>query len=187
MKTLPTKAFGLAKTRSKGKIDTRQIEGYRQPGTSPLFEYHCNESHTSSDAPVWYRSHQRVTVLKCHNLRDGIEMPSQAERFANGQQLMYQVLFPDSLKWDVFEDELLDFASEFERPKPPSGPPAGLNGYIIMRKTPEGWRYFGETLAASRKCALLIIARRQHVTTSMKLRADLIDCKFKTPARASKG
>jgi hypothetical protein len=190
MKRLPTKTFGPVNRQSKRKIDTSKIDGYRQNGSCPLFEYHCNESHTSSDAPIWYRSHQRVTILKCINLSDAEEMPKQIDRFANGLQLMYRVRFEDGLQWDVFEDELLDLASEFERPKPPAGPPEGEHGYIIMEEKPEGWRYYSETLARNERHALAIVLRKRadlSEDSPLKLRADLIDCKFKTPAGPVKG
>lgn len=75
------------------------------------FEYHCNESHDSPDAPVWYRSHQQVTVLSHTPSEDAPTTPD-----------IYRVRFADGLEWDVWADELVDGPDSFERPDPPSLP-----------------------------------------------------------------
>lgn len=90
-------------------------DALRAIGDQPLFEYHCNESHDSSDAEIWYRSHQRVTIIAHVEVFD---MP-QSERFELGHQIIYRVRFQCGLEWDVFEDELLDSEAEYERPEPP--------------------------------------------------------------------
>lgn len=95
-----------------------RITNLKPIGSKYWFEYHCNESHQSSDAPAWYRSHQRVVVLglaKC----DGPAFTTFKERGEAGHQLLYRVRFPDGLEWDVFEDELLDNRKSFCRPNPP--------------------------------------------------------------------
>jgi len=92
-----------------------------EPGTDKYFEYRCWESHSSSDAHLWYRSHCKVTVLKCVNPEYGditIE-----ERCEAGMALVYCVRFPDGYEGDVWEDELLDSPEEYNRPSPPSKSP----------------------------------------------------------------
>lgn len=97
------------------------IQDAREILTRCWFEYHCNESHDSSDAPAWYHSHQEVTVLYPVNADD---VPAtRAERIEDGNPLVYHVLFDDGLTWHVFEDELLDSPAEFKRPAPPNGKP----------------------------------------------------------------
>ena len=93
-------------------------ENERKPGERLWFEYHCNESLDSPDAPAWLRSHQQCTVLSLNADCDGIGTYSQDERYECGCQLIYRVRFDDGLEWDVFEDELLDSQAEFQRPDP---------------------------------------------------------------------
>ena len=96
-----------------------------QPGESAHFEYHCNESHDSPDAPAWYRSHHPVVVLKANKedeKANGVEGLSMAERADAGAPRTYKVQFPDGLKWDAWEDELLTHPKYYERPDPPSPP-----------------------------------------------------------------
>lgn len=100
---------------------TRQLI---KPGTEVFFEYHCDESHQSSDAQLWYRSHQKVTVLHCD--KDTIEqaencgvftLPARAEV---GVPLVYTIEFADGHIGDAFEDELLTSEDSYERPAPPA-------------------------------------------------------------------
>lgn len=93
-------------------------ENERRVGDRLWFEYHCNESLESPDAPAWLRSHQQVTVLRMCSC-DGVGVISEEERYENGMLLLYRVKFDDGLEWDVFEDELLDSQGEFQRPAPP--------------------------------------------------------------------
>ena len=93
-------------------------ENERKLGDTCWFEYHCNESHKSEHAQVWYRSHQKVVILKLQDC-DGIGIFSQKERFEEAIQLIYQVRWSDGFIHDVFEDELLDSNTEFCRPQPP--------------------------------------------------------------------
>lgn len=123
----------LKKRRSKRTIasvvvNKTRVSGLRAPGVRLWFEYHCLESHQSSDAKAWYRSHQQVEVLgfaKC----DPAAFTTFNERGEAGHQLLYNVKFDDGLEYDVFEDELLDSPEEFERPDPPkerSNDPYGI-------------------------------------------------------------
>jgi hypothetical protein len=93
-----------------------------QPGDAAWFEYHCLESPESADAPAWYRSHQRVTVLRQREDYGG----TATERGEAGCPNVYQVRFSDGLEWDAFEDELLTSPGFFVRPDPPNerGAPA---------------------------------------------------------------
>ncbi|KKN82324.1 hypothetical protein LCGC14_0311370 [marine sediment metagenome] len=65
------------------------------------FEYHCYEGEDSADAELWHHTHQRVIVIGT---------------VADVDQPMYRVRFKDGLEYDVFDDELLQSPSEFERP-----------------------------------------------------------------------
>ncbi|KKN01746.1 hypothetical protein LCGC14_1124720 [marine sediment metagenome] len=80
------------------------------------FEYHCYEGHDSTDAELWYRSHQRVTVL-------GVEVTGAGdtpeERGDNGEPRVYHIQFKDGHKASAFEDELMSSTVEFCRPDPP--------------------------------------------------------------------
>lgn len=94
-----------------------------EPDAVLWFEYHCNESHDSPDAPVWYRSHQQVTVLALNAYDDTPalldELPTLVERGEAGEVLTYRVRFADGLEWDVFEDELDTTKENWCRPDPP--------------------------------------------------------------------
>ena len=79
-------------------------------GTQKLFEYHCLEDPSSSDAEAWYRSHQSVSIM--HQLTD------VDEEDAGGP--MYHVRFPDGHEHDVFHHELVDRPSQYIRPDPPT-------------------------------------------------------------------
>ncbi len=93
---------------------------YRPAGQQCLFEYHCYEGHDSSDADLWYRSHQPVTVVKLLERGHGQTIQQRCD---NGHPAMYTVRFQDGLVKGVFEDELLNSEKEFTRPSPPKGPP----------------------------------------------------------------
>ncbi len=81
------------------------------------FEYHCNESYSSEHAEWWYRSHQKVTILKCNNKEDAV-YPLD-DRYEDGILLGYDVKFKDGFVGEVMEDELLKSKAEFTRPDPP--------------------------------------------------------------------
>lgn len=87
-------------------------------GEFAWFEYHCNESPDSPDAPAWYRSHQRVAILALEE-NDGAGL-TRAERNECGQPFTYAVQFPDGLQWCAFEDELSDSRDSWYRPHPPT-------------------------------------------------------------------
>ena len=89
-------------------------------GSERFFEYHCWESHASGDAELWYRSHQRVTVLECVNPEYG-DM-SLDQRCEAGHGLVYRVQFSDGHVGDCFEDELLESEASYHRPDPPARP-----------------------------------------------------------------
>jgi len=69
--------------------------------TEKLFEYHCWESENSVDIKLWRHTHQPVAVLY---------------QLDNPDQVMYRVRFGDGLEYDVFEDELVNSPTEYERP-----------------------------------------------------------------------
>ena len=95
-------------------------------GDGAWFEYHGLESPESSDAEIWYRSHQEVIVIDGPSYDgksvDGAEepWPPFAERQEEGVPWCYQVRFADGLEWTVFEDELFTSREAFFRPEPPA-------------------------------------------------------------------
>ncbi len=86
-------------------------------GKSFWFEYHCFKSIASSDATLWYHSHQKCIVLEVLEPGNG---KTVQEREENGEPREYRVKFKDGLEYDVFEDELLESETEFYRPNPPN-------------------------------------------------------------------
>lgn len=77
------------------------------------FEYHCWESCASSDAELWYHSHQKVLVLR-RGKDDHDEFPDD-----ESVPKTYEVRFSDGFEWSVFDDELMDSPKDFYRPDPP--------------------------------------------------------------------
>ena len=92
-------------------------------GETATFEYHCFEDDTSSDATLWYHSHQEVTVLG-HDASDHscLRPDSFEVRSDAGQPCGYRVRFADGWTWTVFEDELLVSAAGYCRLDPPKPP-----------------------------------------------------------------
>jgi len=90
-----------------------------QPGDLAWFEYHCWESYESSDAPLWLRSHQQVTVLG----RDPGDDEDFGGTFLDRADAccpnVYQVRFADGHEGTAFEDELLTGPEHYQRPDPP--------------------------------------------------------------------
>lgn len=86
-------------------------------GETPFFEYHCWESHDSADADLWYRSHQRVTVLG-EGDHDGKGMTFE-ERCEAGHPKVYRIRFVDGHEGYALDDELMEDSSGFCRPDPP--------------------------------------------------------------------
>ncbi len=80
------------------------------------FEYHCNESYTSADAPAWLRSHERVLAVSICEPGIGCNYLTRSE---NGAPRVFRARWADGFEWDIFEDELLDDPTEFCRPDPP--------------------------------------------------------------------
>ena len=80
-------------------------------GKELWFEYHCWESPESCDAELWYRSHQKVTVLN-RGIDDHDEYTEEPK--------VYDVVFKDGFKGTVFADELMNSPKEFYRPNPPN-------------------------------------------------------------------
>jgi len=109
---------------SGGGTAIATIDAYREPGSELFFEYHCWESHDSQDAQLWYRSHQRVTVLECVNA-DWFGGMSFFARCEAATPLVYRIRFADGFENEAFEDELLDSEEEYQRPAPPEPRPAG--------------------------------------------------------------
>lgn len=95
------------------------VRDLRPIGSRLWFEYHCWESYQSADASLWLRSHQQVRVVGFAECEPPA-FTTLRQRGENGHQLLYRVKFDDDAEYDVFEDELLDSQSEFERPDPPS-------------------------------------------------------------------
>lgn len=74
------------------------------PGDHAFFEYHCHQGHDSSDAQLWYRSHQPVTVIREVD-SDG-DWGNQNARADAGTPRGYEVQFEDGETGHVMEDEL---------------------------------------------------------------------------------
>lgn len=89
-----------------------------KPGDTAWFECHCLESYESSDAELWYRTHQKVTVLSL-TPGDGIGLTLQ-ERVECGQPFTYVVRFEDGHEGDAWEDELSTSKDSWYRPDPPT-------------------------------------------------------------------
>lgn len=88
-------------------------------GTKCFFEYHCEESHDSSDAELWYRSRQQVIILECVNpehYEAGVPLWYRIEE--NGAPLAYDVLFADGFQGTAMEDELLLSEADYDRGNP---------------------------------------------------------------------
>lgn len=99
---------------------TVDVDKVYAPGDTAWFEYHCYEGHDSADAEIWYRSHQRVTILSLVDPEGFLEaMPTFVERANEGCPILYRVQFADGLEWDVFEDEVSDGTEHWCRPDPP--------------------------------------------------------------------
>lgn len=105
------------------------LQNLRNVGDKVWFEYHCNESHDSPDAPIWYRSHRQVEIIKGATWDDKpvesytdleVFYPTLKERGEFGMVFLYKVKFPDGLEWGVFEDELVDSPDEFYCETPPA-------------------------------------------------------------------
>ena len=112
------KHMGDTAYHEKMRESTKTIDGFRKEGTEAWFEYHCQESAKSADAELWYRSHQRVTVLDCDNVDEFGDL-SFVERAEAGVPLVYKIRFEDGFEGAAFEDELVDNPEEFCRPEPP--------------------------------------------------------------------
>lgn len=91
-------------------------------GEQAYYEYHCLESMESSDAHLWMRSHQVVTILsrnvddEVFNGVDGLTFPERAEE---GAPTTYQIKFSNGLVGCAWEDELFTGSHFYYRPDPP--------------------------------------------------------------------
>lgn len=103
------------------EIDGYTIRHLPVLGKRYWFEYHCNESHTSDDAKLWYRSHQQVVVTRVADV-DPVAYTTLTERCDCACQLLYKVTFDDGFEGTVFEDELMISQRQFCRPNPPTDP-----------------------------------------------------------------
>lgn len=86
-------------------------------GQDYWFEYHCLEAHHSQDAQLWYRSHQRVKVVKMEEPGIGKDEDTRIE--VEGCPAAFKVKFADGFTGTAMEDELLDSRDHFTRPDPP--------------------------------------------------------------------
>jgi hypothetical protein len=89
-------------------------------GERPWFEYHCWESEQSSDAQMWFRSHEQVEVL-AHDAADHdcLRPLPYDERAESCQPCLYTIRFNDGFTGTCFEDELFANTLAYERPDPP--------------------------------------------------------------------
>ena len=105
--SITNEMLAAALSHGRGKLAVEingcRIEDVWATGSRAWFEYHCSESHDSSDAPAWYHSHQQVEVLGLTDCEQ-VSFTTFAERRDNGMVLCYFVRFDDGLEWSVFED-----------------------------------------------------------------------------------
>ncbi|KKL81850.1 hypothetical protein LCGC14_1990690 [marine sediment metagenome] len=94
----------------------------RVVGKRLWFEYHCWESPKSSDAQLWYRSHQQVRVLRM--TERGGPWATPELRGENGEPRVYAVRFDDGHIGAAFEDELMIAQASFYCDDPPAAPQA---------------------------------------------------------------
>lgn len=99
-------------------MDFKRLKDIFKIGNEYFFEYHCLESHDSSDAELWYKSHQKVTILE---ILEPDFTPSKTfkERMEEGLPLTYLVRFNDGFTYHAMEDELMETEEHFSRPCPP--------------------------------------------------------------------
>lgn len=83
-----------------------------RPGETAYFEYHCEPTHTSGDAQLWYRSHQPVTITGIYERGIG---KTAKERADDACPRSYWVRFQDGAKGVAIEDELLTHPMFWER------------------------------------------------------------------------
>lgn len=102
-------------------LEIPNVEGALKAGKRYWFEYHCNESHDSADAELWYHSHQKCTVLGMEDC-DGKDIVSEDERYESGCVIVYRVRFDDGKEFSACEDELMTNKKNFCRPNPPNPP-----------------------------------------------------------------
>lgn len=110
-------SFLAAEFLLKGGTMSTPLRECWSPGERAWFEYHCWEHPDSHDAPAWYRSHQRVTILAVDQ-NDSAGM-TRAERDEAAMPYTYTARFSDGLEWCVFEDELSESRVVWCRPDPP--------------------------------------------------------------------
>ncbi len=95
-----------------------ELKSLWHPGEMAYFEYHCYMGHDSSDAELWYRTHQPVLVVKMTTPGVGRTYNERAE---NGAPRMYRIRFLDGLVDGAFEDELYTATKYWSRDfDPPS-------------------------------------------------------------------
>lgn len=113
------------------------------PGETAHYEYHCLESPESSDAHLWYRSHQPVTVLHRNEGEPEAEHMTKEERGEEGIPWTYRVRFRDGHEGDAWEDELMTHPRHWYRPDPPKANDP-FKGKWAARQVPHE-RLFGPT------------------------------------------
>lgn len=81
-------------------MDKRLAHGRR------LFEYHCWEDERSNDAKLWHHTHQTVKVT----------MRTQHGHIDSPTPTMYHIRFADGFEAEVWDDELVGSATDYQRP-----------------------------------------------------------------------
>jgi len=82
-------------------------------GNEYYYEYHCFESHKSSDAELWYRSHLKIKVIGLAKEQD----------FLEDEPSVLIVQFEDGYIGHAWEDEILSSENEYVRPDSPNCKP----------------------------------------------------------------
>jgi len=80
------------------------------------FEYHCWESPQSSDAELWYHSHQKVKIIGVDVEYDDM---TEQDRYDAAMLNHYKIEFKDGFVGYAGEDELYESTKDFCRPDPP--------------------------------------------------------------------
>lgn len=76
---------------------------YWARGETAWFEYHCEQSHTSSDAELWYHSKEPVEIIGISDRGVGRTM---LDRIEYNIPRFYKIRFADGFEGVAFEDEL---------------------------------------------------------------------------------
>ena len=93
--------------------DNRLIRNYDTDiifGNDYFYEYHCLESHDSSDAELWYRSHNKIKIIGY----------SKNQGLMEDEPTTLDIQFEDGYIGSAWEDEILSSEDKYTRPDSPN-------------------------------------------------------------------